>query len=360
LTFYFNWWFLVSLKKEKIMNLNWKLSNRPLADIGFGITKKLQELIVENKLLDIFDLFPFRNSWDLVGHVNDDWLIIRISDRLGPGMPTIGKLKDQDLRSIINKIEPFRSRSYLEVFNLLGNDWFSADKFTYVGIQKNLQISFSDITTFLLDWLNHLVISEVYNKNESRIMRAVPKAPQYDIKKIYDSIWILESEESFSQGTAFYLNGTGFITCQHVLGKNTMAFHPSNVTKKYPVTVLAENETIDLAMIKIDDINVAGLFSVSADNINQTEHICIAGYPNYRLGDTGTITPGVITGFRVVSSIRRMLTNAPIIAGCSGGPVINAFNKVVGVAVTGADCMEKAQTTDNHGIIPIDALSLLM
>ena len=43
----------------------------------------------------------------------------------------------------------------------------------------------------------------------------------------------------------------------------------------------------------------------------------------------------------------------------NGGPVITAGNKVIGVAVTGAERMEESQETENHGIIPIDALAFL-
>jgi V8-like Glu-specific endopeptidase len=61
----------------------------------------------------------------------------------------------------------------------------------------------------------------------------------------------------------------------------------------------------------------------------------------------------------MVSGIRRILTNAPIVAGTSGGPVLDKDNRVIGVAVTGAEIMEKAQETEDHGIIPIDALKFL-
>jgi hypothetical protein len=53
------------------------------------------------------------------------------------------------------------------------------------------------------------------------------------------------------------------------------------------------------------------------------------------------------------------LTNAPIVAGASGSPVLSTGDWVVGVAATGVDRMELAATTEDQGIIPIDALQLL-
>lgn len=59
------------------------------------------------------------------------------------------------------------------------------------------------------------------------------------------------------------------------------------------------------------------------------------------------------------SGIRRILVNTPIIAENSGGPVINADGEVIGVAVTGSDKMENTAMTEEHGIVPIDALNYL-
>jgi len=64
-------------------------------------------------------------------------------------------------------------------------------------------------------------------------------------------------------------------------------------------------------------------------------------------------------GFRIISGIRRVLTNVPIVAGMSGGPVLDKNNYVIGVAVKGAEIMEKAQETENHFVISIDALKFL-
>ncbi len=124
-------------------------------------------------------------------------------------------------------------------------------------------------------------------------------------------------------------------------------------------SILSQNKDIDLARIEIKDVSGLGLPIGSADNLNLMEHIVVAGYPNYKFGDTGIVTPGLVIGFRPVSGIRRILTNASIIAGCSGGPAINSFNQVIGVAATGAETMASAQETENHGIIPIDTLKYL-
>lgn len=38
---------------------------------------------------------------------------------------------------------------------------------------------------------------------------------------------------------------------------------------------------------------------------------------------------------------------------------MNGNNQVIGIAVTGAERMDKAQDTENHGIVPIDALNYI-
>ena len=94
-----------------------------------------------------------------------------------------------------------------------------------------------------------------------------------------------------------------------------------------------EFETIDIALIEAPGLRLGkGLPRGSADGLKQLDHVAIAGFPNHNFGDTGILLPGIIVGFRQISSIRRLLVNAPIVAGNSGGPAINARAEVVGVA----------------------------
>jgi len=207
--------------------------------------------------------------------------------------------------------------------------------------------------------LNDFVVPEVLKRNMARTIRAIPELPQIDRAKILQSLWVLECEERMMQGTAFHLQGIGLITCDHVLGTQTHAFKPQSYLDRYPVKIIARNSDIDLAILRIEAPLDDGLNLTSADDVQQLDEVVAAGFPNYRHGDTGLITPGVVTGFRTFAGFRHLLTNAPLIAGNSGGPVIDKSNRVIGVVVTGADRIENAQGTEKHGIIPIDAINYL-
>lgn len=340
------------------MCLEWKFSNWAVGDIGVAIRNEVSQLAREN-MRDLADMFPFRLAADVKAHFDNNWMVFTVSDRSLAGVPTGGLLDENELKTIKNKILPYIPRTHAELFELLGNEYFSFDKFTYVGPFKDNAASWQDVYQHVVEWLNNFVIPVILLQNHERVMRAIPQPIEFNLNAINEALWILECEETAKQGTAFELEGIGMITCQHVIGNNTYAFKAHNPSDKYPINIINANRTIDLAIIGVNSPLQSGLRLGSADNLNQMDHIAIAGFPNYRLGDTGVIIPGLISGFRPTSGIRRLLTNAPIIAGNSGGPVLGRDNCVVGVAVTGADRMEVAQDTENHGIIPIDALNYL-
>jgi S1-C subfamily serine protease len=210
----------------------------------------------------------------------------------------------------------------------------------------------------LLAWINDRVAPEVLRRNEARVLRAIPQPPQIKVDAMTNSLWVLECEVSMRQGTAFMLRDTGLVTCQHVLGPETKAFQATSFSNKFAVNVQAQDPTVDLAVLGIQAVSGA-LESGSADGLRQMDHLVIAGFPNYRVGDSGTVVPGLVVGFRVVSGIRRILTNAPIVSGGSGSPVLDRDGKVIGVAATGTSGFESSQATEHQSVIPIDALRFL-
>ena len=205
--------------------------------------------------------------------------------------------------------------------------------------------------------------SPIYRKYASQYNCLIGKPfPQYfddPIKEIASNLWILECEEEISQGTAFMLDGIGLITCQHVIGKATHAFQADDHSTKYPIEVISENEEIDLAILKIEGENTQGLKLGDCTNLFQRQNITVAGFPNYRYGDTPYIADGKIAALRDTSIIRRILITANIVAGNSGGPVLNESNEVIGIAVTGSKNFQDASKTEDHGVIPVDALKYL-
>jgi hypothetical protein len=343
---------------DRELKLEWKLSDQPLVDIGFGFAHTVAKLIHE-QISDLADMFPLKNSWELHGYLGDGWLAVRISDRHRSGVPVVGKMQDTELEELTATLLPFMPRNHQELFRLLGPTWFAFDRFTYVGPYSTPFACWPDAEAHLVDWLNTLVIPEVLRRNQARVLRAIPPAPQFNLERIRHALWVLECEESMKQGTAFHLSGVGLVTCEHVMGPATHAFRADDFSRKYPITTQTIHRVIDLAILDVHAPLGEGLPMGSADNLKEMDHLAVTGFPNYRLGDSGVIVPGLVIGFRMVSGIRRVLTNAPIIAGNSGGPVLDKDNRVVGVAVTGADRMEEAQETEHHGIIPIDALKFL-
>lgn len=339
------------------MQLEWKLGGDPLVTIGFAISDAMVSA-VNRTTPDLSDLFPLLGRFELRGHIDEEWLIVRFSELLGPGAPSIGPLDDVEIDGVRRLIEPFEPRPHVELHELLGDEWFSFQRFTYIGSYRNSYACWPNVRQHLFQWLNRMVLPEVLRRNERRILRAIPKPPQFN-PNIIRACWVLECEETSKQGTAFNLRGTGLVSCSHVLGSKTMAFHPDDVTNKYPVSVVKKHEGLDLAVLSIDHEIADGLVAGTADNLQNMNHVAVAGFPNYNLGDTGIFSPGLVIGFRTVSGIRRILTNAPIIAGMSGGPAVDGNNHVIGIAVTGAEIMDQAQETEKHGIIPIDALQHL-
>ncbi len=202
---------------------------------------------------------------------------------------------------------------------------------------------------------------QIYRKFANDYRALLGKEPKYVVGEnaaIFASLWILESPGSCKQGTGFFLKDVGLITCAHVVEADTYAFQHGDTMRTYPVTVHAKNDVVDLAILKIEREVRHFLESDAISEIQQRDRITLVGFPNYQNGDSPHLSEGHVSGFRMKAGIRRMRIDTPIIAGLSGGPVLKA-GKVIGVAVTGADRMEEANNTEDHGVIPISALEHL-
>ncbi len=182
---------------------------------------------------------------------------------------------------------------------------------------------------------------------------------------VLNNLIVLETYEGteINQGTAFHLEGYGFVTCAHVLGKeieNTTAYTRHD-RKEYPVRVIAKDDDLDLAILDVDISIEGGLKLGSSESLKMGDAIKLVGFPNHNYGDSGIVALGGIIGFRTPSHspAQRILISENIIFGNSGGPVLDANDNVIGVAVTGASDEEQSRRTE-HGVIPIEAIERLI
>jgi S1-C subfamily serine protease len=226
-----------------------------------------------------------------------------------------------------------------------------------------------------LAWLEG--IEEISRKFEHAInnldlIASWSERPVYNVDSLFSNVYVVESAEGAIQGTAFNLAGVGLVTCDHcvrneadgVFFNDLIIYHPQNLAKIMPVRVHKGHSHIDLATLNIISENTdflkEGLEMGDSDNMKQLAPVTVAGYPNFSPGDSGYITEGQVTGFRTISAIKNILVSNVLVEGNSGGPAFDINGKVIGVAVTGAQNFVGANRTEKHGLIPINALGLIV
>lgn len=206
---------------------------------------------------------------------------------------------------------------------------------------------------------------KIYRKFANHYNRIIGKPPKYTedpLEEIYSALWVIECEgagDELRQGTGFMLEDFGIVTCQHVLLEKICVFQYHDLKKKYVATIVAENTNLDVAILKIGIEKPASLKRGDETGLKHRDLLTVAGFPNYNIGDTPSIIDARIRSFRMRSTLKWVLLNAPIISGNSGGPVLNSDNHVMGIAATGGDSIETAHLTEHNGVIPISALDHL-
>lgn len=174
-----------------------------------------------------------------------------------------------------------------------------------------------------------------------------------------DAIWILES--TLGQGTGFVLQGYGLVTCAHVIKSDlTFAFRQENPERRYLVSTKKIDKNLDLAILDFT-AKTSYEFTLAQPYLKIGDSVKIVGFPQWSLGATLSETTGQICGFRKWHSNSRALVSCKIVEGASGSPVLDAYNRVIGIAAHGAASFQEAdsEASDDFGIIFISDLDKL-
>lgn len=177
---------------------------------------------------------------------------------------------------------------------------------------------------------------------------------------ILDQLWVVDAtkadDSDAQQGTAFYLEEYGLITCAHVLFDDSTCLievYRRDESERQPAGIKLHNTILDLAVLSLRNVPEAR-FTTSARQVKIGDKIWLAGFPNWGPGHSGIVEPGLVTGsFNDVDGNPRLLINANITSGNSGGPVFDENWNVVGVAAKGINKDDKQEV---HVVIPISSL----
>lgn len=154
--------------------------------------------------------------------------------------------------------------------------------------------------------------------------------------------WVLEKDAdvlcSSSQGSAFFLQDYGLVTAHHCVegAKLIEVFHPHEQSRRYPVTVKKVCEHRDLAILShaIPEDKFLSL-EMFEQTTRVGEPVRILGYPSFGPGSNLHVRDAKIVSHQTKSAVKQIVVDGKINQGSSGGPIVDQFERVIGVAHKG-------------------------
>jgi S1-C subfamily serine protease len=143
------------------------------------------------------------------------------------------------------------------------------------------------------------------------------------------------------------------------LSEHACVYNPQVPHKRYPIKVLARDATLDLAILQPPTDPGVWLELGQPERVRRLDVVTLAGYPQFARGHTLSVVLGKVSGIHTVSTIKLASIDAPIIKGHSGAPLLDKNNKVIGVAVRGANQHDVADASTLFGVVLISELNRL-
>jgi RNA-directed DNA polymerase len=159
------------------------------------------------------------------------------------------------------------------------------------------------------------------------------------------AMWLVvatdHSGDVLDNGSAFATHEHGIVTSAHVFQRPagldphelvTWAAIPAwKPTRRYPIKTITESQHFDLARFDVPCATpaVLGLGTV-APVIGAP--VTLAGFPNWNVGHQIRLEKSHLTTARVLSLVEHLMISGSILPGNSGGPLLDEYGRVVGVA----------------------------
>lgn len=155
-------------------------------------------------------------------------------------------------------------------------------------------------------------------------------------------------KDELSTGTGFFVSRTGHILTNHHVVEGCKSVQVTRIgATQEPARVLAQDQTNDLALLKVND--PPETVPTFAPRARIGENIYVFGFPLAGLlATSGNFTVGNVTATAGLNDDSRMVQiSAPVQPGNSGGPLLDQSGKVVGVVVSKLNALRLAAVTND-------------
>lgn len=226
------------------------------------------------------------------------------------------------------------------------------------------------------DFNPYITLAKKYNNLIEPNVKELPIPSDRLLTLLNQNVFLVQNSTdigaAFRMGTAFFLQElNGFVTCDHVLNKDTNTnikdecddfwiIHPSAPSKAYKLNLRSRHpDPVDIAIFDlVDSKEFIKMYPDHEPLQLRTpfkepevgDEIILTGWPQYSLGDTIAIKKGSIYQTGVTSAVKQLYLTEDIIAGNSGGPVIDDNYRVVGIAVRGNNQYNAKEVAEHKAI----------
>ena len=141
-----------------------------------------------------------------------------------------------------------------------------------------------------------------------------------------------ENKNPLKSGSGFFVKAGVIATNYHVIDGASFGFAKivGKDTEHELLNVVALNQRMDLALVRVSDTNVPFLSLGSNRKLTVGQKLYAIGNPQ---GLEGTFSEGIVSSIREVGNDYFIQMTTPISPGSSGGPVLDERGLVVGVSV---------------------------
>jgi len=153
-----------------------------------------------------------------------------------------------------------------------------------------------------------------------------------DIKEAIASIPVMYSLGKLSKGTGFLLSSGYVTTALHVVDEAYKIYGLTPSGKYVTLKLMKKNKAFDLALLEPEEVWSSGLHIPEDVRLQVGDLILTLGYPLNYMGDEPILTAGFLSNI-IRRDITKLIVNCSFNVGNSGGPLLNADGRLVGIVI---------------------------